>query len=120
MIEIKANELNDYKIVGEFVVPSKTKEDEDGKQKKVNLKFVVDTPLESILYDGFKSRKIAWQNKVRAKGFESIVDGSTITVAYVTAGKREVLDSTEKVLKAASSLSEGERQELIAKLMSMK
>jgi len=121
MIEIKAEELGNYVITGKFAVPAGIKKDEDSKDtaKKVTLQFVLNQqPVESILYDGFRTRRIAWRNKSRAK-FESIVDNSVITVAYVTTGKREVLDSVDKCANAAQGMTDAERADLIAKLEAM-
>ncbi len=111
-VVISNGNINEYVITGEWSISAKVKPDQDSTEsKKVVLKYQFNnTSIGEVISSALKDKRINWQSKAR-KGFNSIVDGSTITVKFE--GGRGPIDPRAQALAYFASLTPEQREELL-------
>ena len=111
-VVISNGNINEYVITGEWSISAKVKPDQDSTEsKKVVLKYQFNnTSIGEVISSALKDKRINWQSKAR-KGFNSIVDGSTITVKFE--GGREPVDPRAQALAYFATLTPEQREALL-------
>ena len=119
MKNITKDEVYNYCVSGEFTVAATLSADSDSKaaksSKNVHLTFMLEnTPLSEIMTPALANKRITWQTGARSK-FESIVNGSTIKVAFK--GGQLPVDPIGAVVEKMQRMTAEEQAAFIAQLM---
>jgi hypothetical protein len=122
MTEITKATLSQFVVTGEFDIAGSVSADDEAKKNGESVRFTLrfkmnQTPLQDIIQSSLKDKKINWQVKGRDK-IGTLKNGQLIVLDYK--GGRAPMDALTTIRTLKATMSQAEKDQLIAELQGTK